>query len=242
MHRFAASSSSAASSAEQPATVSSSSIRAEQPPTSLCSAAQPASSAEQPAASLETSSSAAQPASERSKLSTSGSAARPATLLEKVEQLGHYPKRCKNPNTDKERAENSLAKQIAKQWSKLSDTIRAELTRLKQPATLSEQVEQLGHYPKRCKNPGTDKERAENSLAKKISMDSTSLSDATKAELTRIEEEKRGKAVEARADRRASDILQRLRAFGKRPQEHAYSQASDPDIIAEAQLAHDLRK
>ena len=43
MHRSAASSSSAASSAEQPATVSSSSISAEQPPTSLRSAAQPAS-------------------------------------------------------------------------------------------------------------------------------------------------------------------------------------------------------
>ena len=93
------------------------------------------------------SSSAAQPASKRSKPSTnpsggaSGSAAQPATLLEQVEQLGHYPKRCKKPVTDKELAENSLAIKIAKEWSNLSDTTRAELTRLKQPATLLEQVE-----------------------------------------------------------------------------------------------------
>ena len=41
---------------------------------------------------------------------TSGSAARPATLLEQVGQLGHFPKRCKNPRTDKKHAEHSLAK------------------------------------------------------------------------------------------------------------------------------------
>ena len=82
----------------------------------------------------------AQPASEKTTLDTdplggaSGSAARPATLSEQVEQqvdrLGHYPKRFKTPTTDKERAENSLAKKISKQWSKLSDATKAKLTRL----------------------------------------------------------------------------------------------------------------
>ena len=76
-------------------------------------------SAAQPASSLAASHSAEQPVSKRSKLSinpsggASGSAERRATLLEQVEQLGHYPKRYKNPATDKERAENSLAKKIS---------------------------------------------------------------------------------------------------------------------------------
>ena len=59
----------------------------------------------------------------------SGSSAGPATLSEEVEQqveqLGHYPKRFKTPTTDKERSENSLAKKISKQWSKLSDETKA---------------------------------------------------------------------------------------------------------------------
>ena len=38
-----------------------------------------------------------------------------ATLLERVEQLGHYPKRIKKPTTDGERAENSLASRISQQ-------------------------------------------------------------------------------------------------------------------------------
>ena len=80
----------------------SSSSSAERPASSLRSAAQPA-SPKQPAASLEASSTAAQPASKRSKVSTCVSAARPATLLEQVEQLGHFPKRCKKTKTDKER-------------------------------------------------------------------------------------------------------------------------------------------
>ena len=154
MHRSAASSTSGASSDKQPATVSSSSIFAEQPPTSLRSAAQPAS--KKRALDCDPSGGA------------SGSAAPPATLLEQVEQLGHYPKRCKKPKTDKERTENSLADKISKQWSKLDNATKAELTRLKQPATLLEQVERLGHYPKRFEKPATDKERAETSLAEKI--------------------------------------------------------------------------
>ena len=73
----------------------------------------------QPAASVEASSSAAQPASKKRALDidppggASGSAARPATLLEQVEQLGHYPKRYKKPKTDKDRAENSIAEKKA---------------------------------------------------------------------------------------------------------------------------------
>ena len=45
-----------------------------------------------------------------------------------------------------------------------------------------------------------------------------------------------------RTEKRVANMLKRLRAFGKWPREHAYSLASNPDIIAEAQLAHDLRK
>ena len=128
------------------------------------------------------------------------------------------------------------------QRTTLSDTTRVELTRLQQPATLLEQVKQLGHYPKRFEKPATDKERAENSLAEKISKQWTTLDEATKAEVTRLQKETKDKDVKAQAEIRASDILERLRALGKWPQEHAYSLASDPDIIAEAQLAHDLRK
>ena len=134
----------------------------------------------------EASSSATKPATKASTKSSggaSGSAAQPATLLEQVEQLGHYPKRFKKPTTDKERAENSLAKKISKQWSMVSDASQAELARLQketkgqaaeaeapnQGQDILEQVEQLGHYPKRFKKPTTDKERDENSLADRIS-------------------------------------------------------------------------
>ena len=55
-----------------------------------------------------------------------------ATLLERVEQLGHYPKRMKKPTTDGERAENSLAMRISQQWSKLDDATKAKFTRLQQ--------------------------------------------------------------------------------------------------------------
>ena len=169
-------------------------------------------SAAQPASSLAASHTAEQPVSKRNKLSinpsggASGSAEQPATLLEQVEQLGHYPKRYKNPATDKERAENSLAKKISMQWTQLDDATRVELTRLQQPAsaerpaTLVDKVKQLGHYPKRFQKPATDKERAENSLAEKISKQWSSLDDATKAELARLQKETKGKDVEARAE------------------------------------------
>ena len=111
-----------------------------------------------------------------------------------------------------------------------------------QPGTLLEQVKQLGRYPKRRKTPSTDKERAEDSLAKKISKQWSKLGDATKAELTRLQKETKGKGAEAQAERQAQDILERLHTSGKWPQEHHYSHASSPDIIAEARLAHDLRK
>ena len=78
------------------------------------------------------SSNAAQPASKTKKASTSpsggasSSAAQPATLLEQVEQLGHYPNRLKKPPTDRERAENSLAVRISQKWSKLDDATKAK--------------------------------------------------------------------------------------------------------------------
>ena len=90
------------------------------------------------------SSSAAQPASKRSQPSTnpsggaSGSAAQPATLLEQVEQLGHYPKRFKKPMTDRELAGHSLAEKISRECSKLDDATQTELTRLQQSATILE--------------------------------------------------------------------------------------------------------
>ena len=63
------------------------------------------------------------------------------------------------------------------------------------------------------------------------------LSDATQAELARLQKETKGKDAEAEAERRAQDILERLRAFGKWPQEHEYSHANNTDIITEARLA-----
>jgi hypothetical protein len=80
----------------------------------------------------------------------SSNAAQPATLLEQVEQLGHYPKRFKKATTDRERAENSLATRISQQWSKLDDGTKEKLTRLQQSVTPLE----------RFKEPTTDKERA----------------------------------------------------------------------------------
>ena len=68
------------------------------------------------------------------------------------------------------------------------------------------------------------------------------LSDATQAELARLQKETKCKDAEAQAERRAQDILERLRAFGRWPQEHECSQAINPDIITEARLAHDLSK
>ena len=68
------------------------------------------------------------------------------------------------------------------------------------------------------------------------------LSDATQTELARLHKETKGKDAEAEVERRAQDILERLRAFGRWPQEHRYSQVVTADIIKEAQLAHDLRK
>ena len=38
-----------------------------------------------------------------------------ADLLEKVQKLGHYPRRFKKAETDEQKAENSLAEKITKQ-------------------------------------------------------------------------------------------------------------------------------
>ena len=58
-------------------------------------------------------------------------------VMERVAQLGHYQKRFKKPTTDRERAGNSLAEKMSKQWPKLDDTTQAKMTRLQQPPTLS---------------------------------------------------------------------------------------------------------
>ena len=70
------------------------------------------------------------------------------------------------------------------QWSKLSDTTRAELTRLKQHATRVEHVEQLSHYPKCFEKPA-------NSLsafleARKGSSSAASSSSAAQAALSEV--------------------------------------------------------
>ena len=83
-----------------------------------------------------------------------------------------------------------------------------------QPTTFLEQVEQLGHYPTRFKKPRTDKERLENSLADKISKQWSKLSDATQAELARIQEETKSKEAEAQAQ----DILENVKQLGHYPQ------------------------
>jgi hypothetical protein len=160
-----------------------------------------------------------------------------------VDRLGYYPKRFKTPTTDKERAENSLAKNISKQWSKLNDATKAKLTRLQQEtqsknaeleqqvkdAELEQQVEQLGHYPKRFKTPTTDKERVENSLAEKICKQWSQLSDATKAKLTRLQQETQSKACSSSAAQPAS----KKRTLDTDPSSGASGSAARPATLSE---------
>ena len=102
--------------------------------------------AEDAAASVASASSAAQLASKKRPLDidpsceASRSASQPGPLLEQVKQLGRYPKRSKTPATDKERAEDSLAQKMSKQWSKVGDATKEELSRL-QKETKSKDVE-----------------------------------------------------------------------------------------------------
>ncbi len=100
------------------------------------------------------------------------------------------------------------------------------------------EVHQLGHYPRRFMQPATDKEKEENCLAQQITKRWSQLDDKTQEELDRLQKDSRDKRTETHV----ADILDRLRAFGKWPQEHDYAQASNPEIISEAKLAHELRK
>jgi hypothetical protein len=165
-------------------------------------------------------------------------------VLEEVHELGHYPRRFLQAGTDKEKREDSLAQRITKCWSELDAPTQEELANLqkdfkdKRAEAVLEEVHELGHYPRRFLQAGTDKEKREDSLAQRITKWWSELDAPTQAELANLQKDFKDKRVEARV----ADMLDRLRAFGKWPQEHDYSQASDPDIIAEAQLAHDLRK
>ncbi len=108
-----------------------------------------------------------------------------------------------------------------------------------------EDVRQLGHYPRRFKKRSTDKEKAETSLARRISERWSELNSQTQEELERLDsqtQEELERLQQDSRDKRTVDILERLRAFGKWPREHGYSQASDQESITEAKLTHDLRK
>ena len=74
-----------------------------------------------------------------------------AALLDKVQKLGHYPRRFKKADTDEQKAENSLAKKISEAWAKLPEATREELQRLKDKCCedILGKVRQLGHYPQR---------------------------------------------------------------------------------------------
>ena len=58
-----------------------------------------------------------------------GSAEQPmdAAILERMDQLGHYPKRLKKPKNDMEKAENALSKKITTQWDDLLKTTQDRL-------------------------------------------------------------------------------------------------------------------
>ena len=94
-------------------------------------------------------------------------AAPSADLVEKVQKLGHYPRRFKKAETDEQKAENSLAEQISKAWAKLPEDAKQMLTALKtsRASEILKEVRQLGHYPKRFMTAETDEQKAENSLA-----------------------------------------------------------------------------
>ena len=87
-----------------------------------------------------------EPASKKGKLDTdpsggaSGSAAQPATLLEQVEKLGHYPKRFRNPASEVERTECSLAKRISQQWTQLPKDSQQALLDWKRQVGLERKV------------------------------------------------------------------------------------------------------
>ena len=99
-------------------------------------------------------------------------------------------------------------------------------------------MHELGHYPRRFTQPATDKEKKEDYLAQQLTKRWSQLDGKTQEESERLQADFQDKHIETRA----ADMLDRLRAFGKWPQEHHYSHASNPDSIAETQLAHDLRK
>ena len=93
------------------------------------------------------SSSAAKPALDAAKLVES-------SLITEVRELGHYPKRHKRPADDAQRAENSLAKRLAKSWDSLPEEQRDILEEMRrhsaakpEATSLVDMVRELGRYP-----------------------------------------------------------------------------------------------
>ena len=88
----------------------------------------------------------------------SNSAAQPAS----DESLSNAAPSKKRPLSS-HKATSSAASPASKRSKPSADPSGGASGSAAQPTTFLEQVEQLGHYPKRFKKPTTDKERAENS-------------------------------------------------------------------------------
>ncbi len=85
-----------------------------------------------------------------------------------------------------------MAKKISEAWSQLPEETREELQRLKAKEKdercedILEQVRQLGHSPERFKKAETDEQKADNSLAEKITKAWAKLPEDTREELQRL--------------------------------------------------------
>jgi hypothetical protein len=184
----------------------------------------------------------------------SSSAVQPAApgadLIEKVQNLGHYPQRFKKAETDEQKAENSLAEKISKAWAKLPEDAKLTLAAVRQEKTtdaalrraqttdneILKAVRQLGHYPLFFKKPTTDEQKLEMALADKIYREWAKLPEETREELQRLKTNEKDERIGAKE----TALLERLRAFGKWPQECASSKSRDSELQRE--LAHDIRK
>jgi hypothetical protein len=170
-----------------------------------------------------------------------------ADLLEKVHKLGHYPRRFKKAETDEQKAENSLAKKIAEAWAELPEEAKQTLTALTKEGSIENEilkaVRQLGHFPQRLWNATTDEQRAENALADNISKRWAKLPEGAREELQQLRNktleelrELKAKAKDEHTAAKETELLERLRAFGRWPQD------SRGNSDLQRKLAHDIRK
>jgi hypothetical protein len=163
------------------------------------------------------------------------------SLSQHLNTLGHYPKRHKVPKDKTEIASNSLAKKLANRKSGLPPAAQWYLGALQAASTatehaadaerLTQQVNTLGHYPKRHMVPKDKAEIASNSRAIKLAKHKSALPPAAQRYLGALQAA--STATEQTVD--AERLMQQVRKLGHLPRESA----SKPD---ERALARDLRE